>query len=222
MKKTTLLKNLNDLGYPLFEVEKSPDANETLAQVVKTNDPRLLEGFPLLLAYSLEKNLFDYRKAQAHLRGSNVKKYFRNIITMSLALYKYLSLKLLNSDMLYQSAYFDRKLFDKFVYYFRKKKDLTEISRRLSSVRVVNTFKNYFRHAELNLKDYVDMKDEFDLEYGLSQVFSRKQKELFLKKLKGEKLTKTESEYFSRSVRKKVLALANSDLHKLATKLVKK
>jgi len=65
------------------------------------------------------------------------------------------------------------------------------------------------------------MRDEFDLEYALSQVFSKKQKELFMKKLKGEKLTKTEREYFSRSVKKKVLALANSDLHRLATRLIK-
>ncbi|MFC2170320.1 hypothetical protein ACFLRM_07180, partial [Acidobacteriota bacterium] len=93
--------------------------------------------------------------------------------------------------------------------------------KQLSSVRVVNTFKNYFRHAELDFKDYVDKKDEFDLEYGLSQMFSMKQKELFLKKLKGEKMTKTEREYFSRSVKKKVAALANSDLHKLAARLVK-
>jgi hypothetical protein len=41
-----------------------------------------------------------------------------------------------------------------------------------------------------------------------------------MKKLKGEKMTKTEREYFSRSVKKKVLALANPDLHKLATRLV--
>ncbi len=55
----------------------------------------------------------------------------------------------------------------------------------------------------------------------MSQVFSKKQKELFLKKLKGEKLAKTEREYYSRVVKKKVLALANSDLHKLAARLVK-
>ena len=49
-----------------------------------------------------------------------------------------------------------------------------------------------------------------------------KQKELFMKRLKGEKMTKTEREYYSRSVKKKVQALANSDLHKLATTLIKK
>lgn len=95
------------------------------------------------------------------------------------------------------------------------------VGRKLSSVRIVNTFKNYFKNTELDFKNYVQMRDEFDLEYAMSQVFSKKQKELFMKKLKGEKMTKTEREYFSRSVKKKVRALANSDLHKLATKLVK-
>jgi hypothetical protein len=64
------------------------------------------------------------------------------------------------------------------------------------------------------------VKEEFGLEYSLSQVFSPKQKELFLKKLKGEVLTKTEKEYFSRAVKKKVQALANADLHRLARKLL--
>jgi hypothetical protein len=50
--------------------------------------------------------------------------------------------------------------------------------------------------------------------------FSPKQKELFQKKLKGELLTKTEKEYFSRTVKKKVAALANPELHRLAQKLM--
>lgn len=63
-------------------------------------------------------------------------------------------------------------------------------------------------------------KQELGLEYALSQVFSPKQKDLFLKKLKGEKLTKTEKEYFSRIVKKKALALSNPELHLLAQKLL--
>ena len=44
--------------------------------------------------------------------------------------------------------------------------------------------------------------------------------ELFKKKLDGVPLTKTEREYYSRSVKKKVVALANPDLHRLALKLL--
>ena len=44
---------------------------------------------------------------------------------------------------------------------------------------------------------------------------------LFMKKLRGEKLTETEREYYSRSVKKKVIALANSDLHELAIRVIR-
>jgi hypothetical protein len=54
----------------------------------------------------------------------------------------------------------------------------------MSSERVVNSFKNYFKRAE--------MQDEFELEYAM---------------------------YYSRSIKKKVAALADPDLHKLASKL---
>lgn len=221
MKKTTLLKRIKGLGYPLFEAERSLDVNETLAEVVKSRDLRLWEGFPLLLANSLERDLFDYEVAQMHLKNLYERKYLQYLTMMSLALYEYLKLKFSYLDKLCKSSYFNKNLFYKFIECLKEKQDLKLNSRQLSSVRVINTFKNYFKQAEINFKDYVEMKDEFDLEFALSQVFSKKQKELFMKKLKGEKMTKTEREYFSRSVKKKVLALANSDLHKLATKLIK-
>ncbi|HEC66554.1 MAG TPA: hypothetical protein ENI23_14860 [bacterium] len=222
MKREKLIRAVKKLGYPLFETEKILDANETLAEVVKSKDPRLLEGFPLLLANSLEKNLFDYRRVYVNLKEVIERKIFRNLVVMSLALYKYIKLNFSYIDVIYGSNYFDKKLFDKFLNRFKNKKDLTEIGRKLSSVRIVNTFKNYYKYAEPDFRDYVKMRDEFDLEYAFSQVFSKKQKDLFMKRLKGEKMTKTEREYYSRSVKKKVQALANSDLHKLAATLIKK
>ncbi|MEI6437252.1 MAG: hypothetical protein WCO69_00710 [Candidatus Omnitrophota bacterium] len=56
------------------------------------------------------------------------------------------------------------------------------------------------------------------LEFAFAQMLSPKQKELFLRKLKGDTLSKTDREYYSRVVRKKILALANADLHQLARK----
>ena len=221
MKKTELLNNVKDLGFPLFETKKSVNANKTLAEVTKSKDSRLWEGFPLLLANTLERGLFHYREALRNFKSSQERNDFRKLLLMSLALYKYLGLKFSYSDKLYSSNYFNKKVLDKFLYSFKEKQDLKLTGKQLSLARVVNTFKNYFKHAELDFKDYVRMKDDFELEYSLSQLFSKKQKELFMKKLKGEKMTKTEKEYFSRSVKKKVVARANSDLHKLATKLIK-
>ena len=62
----------------------------------------------------------------------------------------------------------------------------------------------------------------FQLNLHLSTLFPPKQKELVLKKLKGEPLSKTEKEYFSRVVKKKLEALANSELRKIALMLAKK
>ena len=222
MNKNKLLKQLRELGYPLFETEKALDVNETLAEVVKSKDMRLWEGFPLLLANSLERGLFDYKVSEMHLRGVFDKNHFQNLMLMSLALYKHLKLTLPNAKKLYNTTFFRKKTFDKFLKQFKRKEDLSELGKKLSSVRMVNTFKSYFRQKEANLEKYTRMDEEFGLEYALSQVFSDKQKELFMKKLHGDKLTKTEREYYSRSVKKKVLALANSNLHDLALKLVKK
>ncbi len=220
MKKTELLNNVKELGFPLFEAKKSMDVNKTLAEVTRSKDYRLGEGFPLLLANTLERGLFNYKEALKNFKNSQERNDFRKLVLMSLALYKYLGLKFSYSDKLYNSNYFNKELFDKFLYRFKEKKDLKWTGKRFSSARVANTFKNYFKHADLNFKDYGRMKDDFEFEYALSQLFSNKQKELFMKRLKGEKMTKTEKEYFSRSVKKKVVALANADLHKLATKLV--
>ena len=54
-KNKSLLKRLSRLGYPLFESEEALDVNVTLADVVKSKDLRLWEGFPVLLANSAEK-----------------------------------------------------------------------------------------------------------------------------------------------------------------------
>ncbi len=43
-----------------------------------------------------------------------------------------------------------------------------------------------------------------------------------MKKLAGESFTKTEQEYFSRVVKKKLKALTNTELRRIATRLAKK
>ena len=219
MDKSQLLKKTKALGYPMFDIEESIDANATLAEVIVSGDKRLWEGFPVMLAYCLEKGLFDYEKARSRLKESREKNLFHRLVMMSLALYDYLQVELSFADKLHKSDFFDRKVFHDYLSQFKREVDLEDIDEIMSSERVVNSFKNYFKRAEIDLKEVAEMQDEFELEYAMSQIFSKKQKEIFLKKLKGEKLTKTEREYYSRSIKKKVAALANPDLHKLASKL---
>ena len=60
------------------------------------------------------------------------------------------------------------------------------------------------------------------LDAMLDRLFSPKQKELVFKRRDGEAFTKTEREYYSRIVRKKLEAIASDELGKLAKRLTTK
>ena len=60
------------------------------------------------------------------------------------------------------------------------------------------------------------------LDAYLDRLFSPKQKELVLKRRDGKAFTKTEREYFSRIVRKKLQAIADDEVAALARKLTHK
>ena len=99
-------------------------------------------------------------------------------------------------------------------------KSVSFANKTFHASRLKETFSNYFVQDAEKTKRLKEKLEDLSLEYALSQLFSPKQKELFKKKLKGERLSKTEREYFSRTVKKKVAALANPELHRLAQKLM--
>jgi len=88
--------------------------------------------------------------------------------------------------------------------------------------RLKSTFLNYVVGSHLGKEKTREekqrMQEELRQEFALSLLFSPKQKELLHKRLHGQPMTKTEREYFSRVVRKKLQALADPDLHRLAQK----
>jgi len=221
VKNDNLVKRLGALGFALLDVEKEDDANLALADLVKSGDLRLWEGFPVVLANSAEKGLFDYNKTRSYLKKPFDKLHFNLLVALSLALYKTLNLKFSWTDKLYAS--FNKEGLRQYENYLKALKDNQDLylqNKLMSSQRVKVTFNNYFKQAQAGLKDLCLVKEELGLEYALSHVFSPKQKELFLKKLRSEKLTKTEKEYFSRVVKKRVLALANPELHRLSQRLL--
>ena len=61
-----------------------------------------------------------------------------------------------------------------------------------------------------------------ELNACLDWLFSPKQKDLIFKKLNSQSFTKTEREYYSRVVRKKLKAIANSQVVDIASRLSKK
>ncbi len=109
MNSNNLLKRLSVLGFPLLENEESPDANAALADMAKSKDLRLWEGFPVVLANSAEKGLFNYDTVKRRLRSPADKTYLDSLMAMSLALYKTLNLKFLWADKFYKTLSLNKK-----------------------------------------------------------------------------------------------------------------
>ncbi len=221
MTSKNLLEQLRLLGLPFFEVEEAVNANLVLADVVRSRNMRFWEGFPVLLANSARRGIFDYTKVKSELKNPSDRKAFISLVLVSLALYKFIGLKFLWADKLHK--YFslkEKKILRDYWEDIKSGYSLSIGDKSLSAERMISIFNSYFQRTEEELSDLISVKDEFSFERALSCLFSPKQKELFLKKVRREKLTKTEREYYSRVVKKKVMALANERLHRLAQKLL--
>ena len=59
MADRELMSRLTKLGFPMFQPDEEFDVNKTLADVITSNDMRLWEGFPVLLANAIESYQFD-------------------------------------------------------------------------------------------------------------------------------------------------------------------
>lgn len=221
MDKKELLENLSRLGFSLMETKEDFDVNKTLAEVVKSKDTRLWEGFPVLLANAAQEYYFNYEQVLKNLTKRQEREDFHALLLLSLALYKYYNLSFGWSNRLKkrfsnQDLVHLKKLRNSLVH----GKVASFGNKRFHSSRLKKTFSNYFEQDAEKTRQLKEKYEDMSLEYALSQLFSPKQKELFKKKLKGEPLKKTEREYYSRAVKKKVSALANPDLHRLAQKLM--
>jgi hypothetical protein len=215
-----LLDNLNRLGFQLMETSADVDANKTLAEVVQSKDTRLWEGFPVLLANAARDYNFDYNQVQQFLTKKE-QQDFRTLVLLSLALFQHYHLSFAWSNRLKKTfSQQDLARLKKLRKSLSQDNKVSVGNRRFDPSRLKQAFNNYFEQDAEKTRRLKERHEELSLEYALSQLFSPKQKELFQKKLKGEVLNKTEKEYYSRTVRKKVSALANPELHRLAQKLM--
>jgi hypothetical protein len=215
-----LLDNLNRLGFQLMETRADVDANKTLAEVVKSKETRLWEGFPVLLANAARDYNFDYNQVQ-QLLTKKEQQDFRTLLLLSLALFQHYHLSFAWSNRLKKTfSQQDLGRLKKLRKSLSQDNTVSVGNKRLDPFRLKQAFNNYFEHDADKTRRLKEKHEELSLEYALSQLFSPKQKELFQKKLKGEVLNKTEKEYYSRRVKKKVSALANPELHRLAQKLM--
>jgi len=221
MADRKLYDSLSKLGFPMFEPSEELDVNKTLAEAIKSSDARIWEGFPVILANASSNYQFSPDQVKQLLDVGEQQKQLHQLVLLSVSLYSiyHLSFPWLNK--------FKKELSNKdkqLVKTLRNDLVHNQIARngenKLDPERIKGLFELYFEQKVEKDKRRKDKYQKYSLEYALSQVFSPKQKELFKKKLDGALLTKTEQEYYSRTVKKKVVALANSDLHSLSRKLL--
>ncbi len=214
-----LLAALSQYGYPLFEPEGKADPNELLAQLVRSGDPRLTEGFPVVLAECLKRDDsgLDLHKVEK-LVGKEKRPLLNKLLGLSSYLFELYRLSVPKDKVLLKLA--DNESGNEFAHNQPLKLD----DKELDAERLQKTFFEYSVRSRMGLERSLEAKTkmqvEFKKEYNLSLLLTPRQKELVYKRLRGEKMTKTETEYFSRVVKKKLLALADTGLQRLAQRVL--
>ena len=221
MTDRKLLTNLSKLGFPMFETSEEPDVTETLAEVVKSHDTRLWEGFPVLLAKAGENYEFTPDQVKQQLTRKEQRDHFHQLMLLSGSLFSLYHLSFSWWNKLKKNlSKEDKDMVKTWRNYLVHNQTLKCNDAELDPQRLKRMFELYFEKKAEKDRRRKEKYVEFSLEHALSQVFSPKQKELFKKKLEGFPLNKTEQEYYSRTVKKKVVALANLELHSLSKKLL--
>lgn len=233
-KKRALLDDLDKLGYGLFRPEEKIDLQETLKSLVESNDPRLCESFPIVIYNcSMNKNEPNYCDFSSVVKSFRENKENREAFLQLLYL-SLLTFKLFNEKEHLASDL--NKLFEKkhVLTRFRKTFDSKFVdssnvdvgNTRLNLGRMKNIFLNFLIAKEENeqktLSETLEFRKNLQTELFLSRLFPPKQKEIIKKKLRGEKLNRSEAQYYSRVIKKRLKAIADDEVHKLAGSLIGK
>jgi hypothetical protein len=218
-----LYSALSQYGYSLLQPDEFSDPNVLLARLSQSENPRLLEGFPVVLANALEshRDKVDLAAAEVKLPGEPARTRFRKLVWLSFNLFDVFGLGNLKSAG-YEQVSGQSRLRAGVKKSVMANRPLILDKQKLDLERIKKTFLQYFLQGreDRTAEDKAKLREEFRQEYFLSLFFAPRQRDLLRKKLRGEVLTKTEREYFSRVVKKKLMALTDPDLQRMAIKVL--
>ena len=82
-----LISSMAKLGYPMMEPVQELNVNQTLAEVVKSQEIRYWEGFPILLSKASENFLFKPELVEQLMDSEAQKRQFRALMILSGSLF---------------------------------------------------------------------------------------------------------------------------------------
>lgn len=224
--KTELLEQLARYGYALAAPRSPADPEKVLTELLRQDDTRLLEGFPVVLANALseKQSLVWESKSWSPEKAfsKKMKERWTDLMGLSLLLFRLFGL---SKTLEGRALRVLRKCSDGEATLSAMEKDFSGSGEvfvgtlRVSAERLKNSFRNYVL-LQAGDKGLQEQKDALELELLFSELFTLRQKELLARRLAGKPFTKTEQEYYSRVVKKRLKALANERVHQLARKLV--
>jgi len=222
MNRNELLEALAEYGYEFNKPLHHYNPIEVLLNLVNERDSRLLEGFPIAYRNMLDENRpLDWQSYTKELLKDEKKKLLYMLMV------SYLLFRLYGEEKWRLQVTEDtlNKLSDNWKGSLKdvedklNRSDIITVTEdiALSAERLKNQFRNYVVHQ--GSKDDSKPKMSMELEVLLSHFFAPKQKELLKKRIKGERFSKTEREYFYRVVSKRLRALRNEKLHQFVLSL---
>jgi len=227
MKREELIESLARFGYTLIEPKPKkmsrPQVISLLEELADSMDSRLIEGFPVVLANCAHRGIkLDWDALlRANSRNRDKARSLEKLLLLSWDLLDNESIEMpVGLDSVVESL---RSRYGDLL-----ARDTVTLASgiSLSTERLRNSVRRYATDLPTGTSARKKAQNRqlrsFQLNLHLSTLFPPKQKELVLKKLKGEEMTKTEQEYYSRVVKKKLEALADADLRKIAVTLTKK
>jgi len=228
MNREQVVEGLAQYGYELLRPTRSYKGEDLLLNLLKQDDARLLEGFPVAYENLLRnKKQFEWDNPKWQPTKKLSKQETAKLLY--LLTLSYLLFKLYGEDKTYLQR--TEKLLSKVAHNW--KEYLNRVSQSfnlsdpvkfdkelsLSSERLKHQYRNYVVHRT-QTKNLVDTTKDLELELLLSEFFTPKQKELIKKRQFKKSLTKTEREYYYRVVSKRLKALANENLSQYVKSLV--
>lgn len=223
MTKDKLLENLANYGYSLLKPVDKPE--EVLTALLEQDDARLLEGFPVVFLNMLkEQDQSKWEKDDSHAKGLSNKAAARlpYLLAFSVLLFKLYKMEAnYERRALNILAQLNKgtEVLKRVAEAFEKSESVSFEGFNFSTERFRNVFQTYVLQAS-NDPAADKKRHALEQELLLSEIFTPKQKALLKKREEGERFTKTEREYFSRVVKKRLKVLANEELHQLANRLL--